>query len=128
MWRRDDTTTGVDTTADDEVGAPVALMIRKLCHVMPSPPILVGTLISVLRNVTNFVISTAWALAAKMTSLLCICTLVARKYPAGSLKLTKFDNRDGRTVHFRAVDAEHLGEFARLAPVEEHRAGAPGCQ
>ena len=34
----------------------------------------IGTLISVLRNAANFVISAAWALTAKITSLLCICT------------------------------------------------------
>jgi hypothetical protein len=45
----------------------------------PSPAALLGTLMTALRNVVNFVMSTDCALATKMTSLLCIWSLVARK-------------------------------------------------
>ena len=44
--------------------------------------------VALLRKLKNFVTSTDCALAANITSLLYICTLVARKYPPGSLKLT----------------------------------------
>ena len=46
---------------------------------VPSTAALLGTLIKVFRKLANFVISTDCALAAKITSLLRICILVARK-------------------------------------------------
>ena len=63
--------------------------IRLLWMLLASPTALLGTLIRVLRKFANFVISIDCALATKITSLLCICSLVARKKPAGSAKLTE---------------------------------------
>src|SRR5262249_49866497 len=80
-----ETTVVVETIGVDVVGLGVWRRIRLLSITLESPYALVGKLIIVLAKATNFVISTDWALAAKTTSLLRICTLVARKYPAGSL-------------------------------------------
>ena len=36
-------------------------------------------------------------------------------------KTYRIDDRHGRSVHFRAIDPEPLGEFARFAPIKENR-------
>lgn len=55
------------------------LSIRRTCEFMPRVSALFPVVMSAFKNAVNFTISTACAFAAKMTSLLCICILVARK-------------------------------------------------
>ena len=53
--------------------------MRQTSMFVPSVATLFGTLISVLTKFANLVMSTDCALAANSTSLLCICTRVAKK-------------------------------------------------
>jgi hypothetical protein len=57
----------------------IPVSMRQIAALEPVTATLLGTLISALRNAVNFVTSIACALAPKMTSLLCSCTVVARK-------------------------------------------------
>ena len=90
---------------------------------IPRSVVLIGTLSSVLTNVVNLVISTACALAAKITILLMYLHPGGEEIAGRIAKAHRIDNRYGPAVHFRAVDAKHFGQLTRLAPVEKHRAG-----